>query len=66
MHVYIVVIAGWLDDVGLPQYKDTFTEARIDGRMLHCMTVVSVVSFIITYIDRISYFSRTAVFIFSL
>jgi hypothetical protein len=35
---------GWLDDVGLPQYKDTFVEARIDGRMLHCMTVVSTVN----------------------
>ena len=31
---------GWLDDIGLPQYKDQFTEARIDGRMLHCLTIV--------------------------
>ena len=22
----------WLDDVGLPQYKDSFLEARVDGR----------------------------------
>uniref|UniRef100_UPI0035900177 liprin-beta-1-like isoform X2 n=1 Tax=Myxine glutinosa TaxID=7769 RepID=UPI0035900177 len=29
----------WLDDVGLPQYKETFHEARVDGRMLHYMTV---------------------------
>ena len=27
-HVYI----RWLDDVGLPQYKDSFLEARVDGR----------------------------------
>ena len=29
----------WLDDVGLPQYKDAFLEARIDGRMLNFLTV---------------------------
>lgn len=28
----------WLDDVGLPQYKDAFSEARIDGRVLNCLT----------------------------
>lgn len=33
---------GWLDDIGLPQYKTQFDEARVDGRMLHYMTVVSV------------------------
>lgn len=32
----------WLDDVGLPQYKDAFTESLVDGRMLHTLTVVSV------------------------
>jgi len=35
-------VAGWLDDIGLPQYKDQFTEARIDGRMLHCLTIVRI------------------------
>lgn len=34
-------IAKWLDDIGLPQYKDQFFEARIDGRMLNQLTVVS-------------------------
>lgn len=34
-------IAKWLDDIGLPQYKDQFYEARIDGRMLNQLTVVS-------------------------
>lgn len=29
----------WLDDVGLPQHKDTFAAARIDGRMLHKLTM---------------------------
>lgn len=33
--------SGWLDDIGLPQYKSNFDEARVDGRMLHYMTVVS-------------------------
>jgi hypothetical protein len=33
-----VVHIGWLDDVGLPQYKDAFAEARVDGRMLHYLT----------------------------
>ncbi len=30
----------WLDDIGLPQYKDIFSDARIDARMLHYLTVV--------------------------
>ena len=29
----------WLDDIGLPQYKDAFLESRMDGRMLHSLTV---------------------------
>ena len=29
----------WLDDVGLPQYKDSFLEARVDGRVLNFLTV---------------------------
>jgi len=32
-------VIRWLDDVGLPQYKDRFLEARLDGRMLHLLTV---------------------------
>lgn len=32
-------VARWLDDIGLPQYKDQFYEARIDGRLLHNLTV---------------------------
>lgn len=34
-------LSGWLDDIGLPQYKTQFDEGRVDGRMLHYMTVVS-------------------------
>ncbi|XP_028843599.1 liprin-beta-2b isoform X4 [Denticeps clupeoides] len=32
-------VTRWLDDIGLPQYKDQFSEARVDGRMLQYMTV---------------------------
>ncbi len=32
-------VARWLDDIGLPQYKDVFLDARIDGRVLHYITV---------------------------
>ena len=31
---------GWLDDIGLPQYKDQFNEGRVDGQMLQYITVV--------------------------
>ncbi|XP_067318780.1 liprin-beta-2 isoform X6 [Anolis sagrei] len=32
-------VARWLDDIGLPQYKDQFYESRVDGRMLQYLTV---------------------------
>ncbi|XP_072905998.1 liprin-beta-2-like isoform X10 [Hemitrygon akajei] len=32
-------VTRWLDDIGLPQYKDQFTEGRVDGRMLQYLTV---------------------------
>lgn len=32
-------VMRWLDDIGLPQHKDTFSNARIDGRMLHRLTL---------------------------
>lgn len=33
---------GWLDDIGLPQYKDPFHDGRVDGRMLQYLTVVNI------------------------
>lgn len=36
----VFVFVGWLDDIGLPQYKDQFHESRVDGRMLQYLTVV--------------------------
>ncbi|XP_029140707.1 liprin-beta-2 [Protobothrops mucrosquamatus] len=32
-------VTRWLDDIGLPQYKDQFHESRVDGRMLQYLTV---------------------------
>ncbi|XP_049617156.1 liprin-beta-1 isoform X2 [Syngnathus scovelli] len=37
-------VTRWLDDVGLPQYKTHFEEARVDARMLHYMTVEDLLS----------------------
>ncbi|XP_034044770.1 liprin-beta-2 isoform X2 [Thalassophryne amazonica] len=35
-HIWVTC---WLDDIGLPQYKDQFHEARVDGRMIQYLTV---------------------------
>lgn len=32
-------VLRWLDDAGLPQHKETFLMNRIDGRVLHRLTV---------------------------
>lgn len=32
-------VTRWLDDIGLPQYKDQFHEARVDGRVIQYLTV---------------------------
>ncbi|XP_010071027.1 PREDICTED: liprin-beta-1, partial [Pterocles gutturalis] len=32
-------VTRWLDDIGLPQYKTQFDEGKVDGRMLHYMSV---------------------------
>ncbi|XP_012268220.1 liprin-beta-2 isoform X2 [Athalia rosae] len=31
-------VLRWLDDIGLPQYKEAFQTAKIDGRVLHRLT----------------------------
>lgn len=38
-HLDHIWVTRWLDDIGLPQYKDQFHEARVDGRMLQYLTV---------------------------
>ncbi|XP_036373666.1 liprin-beta-1-like [Megalops cyprinoides] len=37
-------VTRWLDDIGLPQYKTHFEEGRVDGRMIHYMTVDDLLS----------------------
>lgn len=37
-------VTRWLDDIGLPQYKSHFDEARVDGRVLHYLTVDDLLS----------------------
>jgi hypothetical protein len=32
-------VIRWLDDIGLPQYKESFLECRVDGRLLNLLTV---------------------------
>ncbi|XP_069384011.1 liprin-beta-2b isoform X6 [Paralichthys olivaceus] len=32
-------VTRWLDDIGLPQYKDQFNDGRVDGQMLQFLTV---------------------------
>jgi hypothetical protein len=32
-------VLRWLDDIGLPQHKDEFLAARVDGRVLHRLTI---------------------------
>lgn len=40
IHNVTLSCTGWLDDIGLPQYKDNFYDGRVDGHMLHYLTVV--------------------------
>ncbi|XP_031754319.1 liprin-beta-1 isoform X2 [Xenopus tropicalis] len=37
-------VTRWLDDIGLPQYKTQFDDAKIDGRMLHYLAVDDLLS----------------------
>ena len=41
-------VLRWLDDIGLPQYKDSFLEARVDGRVLNVLTVDDLFSLKVT------------------
>ncbi|KAM4747041.1 liprin-beta-1 isoform 2-T2 [Rhinophrynus dorsalis] len=37
-------VTRWLDDIGLPQYKTQFDDAKLDGRMLHYLAVDDLLS----------------------
>ncbi|XP_064480777.1 liprin-beta-1-like isoform X2 [Ornithodoros turicata] len=41
-------VLRWLDDIGLPQYKDTFADAMVDGRVLNALTVDDLVHMKVT------------------
>lgn len=41
-------VLRWLDDIGLPQHKDEFLAGRIDGRVLHRLTIDDLVTMHIT------------------
>jgi hypothetical protein len=41
-------VARWLDDIGLPQYKESFLDARIDGLVLHHLTVEDLLALKVT------------------
>ena len=34
-------LAGWLGDIGLPQYRDIFIDGLVDGNMLNELSYVS-------------------------
>lgn len=37
-------VLRWLDDIGLPQHKEEFMAARVDGRVLHRLTIDDLVT----------------------
>jgi hypothetical protein len=41
-------VIRWLDDVGLPQYKESFSEARVDGRVLNFLTTDDLITLKVT------------------
>lgn len=49
IHNLTLSFAGWLDDIGLPQYKDNFYDGRVDGQMLHYLTVVGPLFFSVLF-----------------
>lgn len=53
-----VCALGWLDDIGLPQYKTQFDEGKVDGRMLHYMSMVSKWLFLSWHIFHVLSFSH--------
>ncbi|XP_053202636.1 liprin-beta-2-like isoform X2 [Panonychus citri] len=41
-------VARWLDDIGLPQFKENFLNTRIDGSRLHKLTIQDLIQLNIT------------------
>lgn len=38
--LFVCFVQEWLDDIGLPQYKEYFVESKVDGRLLNNLTLV--------------------------
>jgi len=38
--LFLFFFKEWLDDIGLPQYKEYFAESKVDGRLLNNLTLV--------------------------
>ncbi|CAF0918897.1 unnamed protein product [Adineta ricciae] len=36
-------VQKWLDDIGLPQYKEYFAESKVDGRILNSLTLEDII-----------------------
>ena len=36
----VIIFSDWLVDIGLPQYRDNFLEALVDGNVLNQITYV--------------------------
>ncbi|CAF4258752.1 unnamed protein product, partial [Adineta steineri] len=41
-------VQKWLDDIGLPQYKEYFAESKVDGRILNNLTLEDIIYLNIT------------------
>lgn len=51
-------VVRWLDDIGMPQYKDSFARAGVDGRMLNNLTLSELQTLGITLEMHYSSFRR--------
>lgn len=40
LEIFHIDFIEWLDDIGLPQYKEYFAESKVDGRLLNNLTLV--------------------------
>lgn len=51
-------VLRWLDDTGLPQHKDAFLANRVDGRVLHRLTIDDLASLHITSVLHVASLRR--------
>lgn len=51
-------VLRWLDDTGLPQHKEAFSANRVDGRMLHRLTMDDLAVLHITSVLQVASLKR--------